>query len=169
MILTVANKTEEAMFLKKTPLRTGRIHLAKAEGYRKDVMNRTRTVENLDYLDEFVDTYPDPFALFTALVREMTERERERTALVTIVIHPMQKIDKHAGLTKKNNGCTLVPSHYSSLGLERAQEQLKAAPLRMGLELLHTPLVTERILNWAEAGDQVAHRDPRIPTGPHAC
>ena len=45
---------DDAMFLKKTPQKTGRIHLAIAKGYRKDGVNKTETIKSLGYLDEYL-------------------------------------------------------------------------------------------------------------------
>jgi len=135
------------MFLKKTPQKTGRIHLAIAEGYRKDGKNKTRTIQGLGYLDEYLDKYDDPIAHFTAIAKEMTESEKERSAPVQIIIHPLQKIDKREGKHRKNIGCAIALLHYNSLNIERTLRNA-ARDRRFGWDenAVMRLLVTERIL-----------------------
>jgi hypothetical protein len=134
--------------LKKTLQKTGRVHLAIAEGYRKDGKNKTRTVESLGYLDEFIDSYDDPVAHFSSVAKEMTEQKKEKAAPAQITIHPLQKIDKREGGQRKNIGCAVALSHYNSLGIERALSN-RARKRRFewdGNAILRL-LVVERILD----------------------
>ena len=69
------------MFLKKVKQKNGRIHLSIVHGFRDPVTKKTRhkVIENLGYLDEYLDRYEDPEAHFREVVhqrnREMMEEE----------------------------------------------------------------------------------------------
>ncbi len=135
------------MFLKKTLQKTGRLHLAIAQGYRKDGKNRTRTIESLGYLDEYVDTYEDPIAHFTQVAKEMTKRERERSAPVKITIHPLEKIDKRESGKRKNIGIAIALSHYNSLSIERTlRNGARDRRFSFDVNAVMRLLVSERII-----------------------
>jgi transposase len=147
------------MFLKKTPQVTGRVHLAIVEGYRKDGKNKARTVESLGYLDEFTDTYEDPIAHFTALAKEMTEREKEKAAPVQITIHPLQKIDKRVSGIRKNIGCAVGLFHYNYLSIERTlRNGARNRRFAYDPNAIMRLLVTERMLNPGSKLSDFANR-----------
>jgi hypothetical protein len=54
------------MFLKTTKQKNGRVYLSFVEGYRDPVTKKVkhRVVENLGFLDEYLDRYEDPNSTF---------------------------------------------------------------------------------------------------------
>ena len=72
------------MFLKKTKQKNGRVNLSFIHGYRDPVTKKTKhkLIENLGYLDEYLDRYEDPVAHFKEIARirtqEMKEKESEK-------------------------------------------------------------------------------------------
>lgn len=67
------------MFLKTTKQKNGRINLSLVEGFRDPVTKKTkhRVIENLGYLDEYLDRYEDPIAHFKEVARIRTQKIKE--------------------------------------------------------------------------------------------
>jgi transposase len=70
------------MFLKSTPQKNGRINLSFVEGYRDPLTKKTKhkTIENLGYVDEYLDRYEDPQAHFREIARIRTKKLKEAEA-----------------------------------------------------------------------------------------
>jgi transposase len=70
------------MFLKSTKQKNGRINLSIVEGFRDPVTKKTRhkVIENLGYLDEYLDRYEDPIAHFKEVARIRTQKLKEAEA-----------------------------------------------------------------------------------------
>ena len=68
------------MFLKSTKQKNGRINLSLVEGYRDPVTKKTKhkVIENLGYVDEYLDIYEDPEAHFKEVARIRTQKEKEK-------------------------------------------------------------------------------------------
>ena len=67
------------MFLKVTKLKNGKINLSFVEGYRDPATKKVKhkLVENLGYLDEYLDRYEDPIAHFKEIARIRTQKLNE--------------------------------------------------------------------------------------------
>lgn len=67
------------MFLKVTKQKSGRINLSFVQGYRDPVTKKPkhRVVENLGYVDDYLDRYEDPIAHFKEVARVRTEELKE--------------------------------------------------------------------------------------------
>lgn len=67
------------MFLKTTKQKNGRINLSLVEGFRDPVTKKTKhkVIENLGYLDEYLDRYEDPIAHFKEVARIRTQKIKE--------------------------------------------------------------------------------------------
>lgn len=67
------------MFLKSTKQKNGRINIAFVEGYRDPVTKKTKhkIIENLGYVDEYLDLYKDPQAHFREVARIRTQKLKE--------------------------------------------------------------------------------------------
>lgn len=76
------------MFLKVTPQKSGRVNISLVEGFRDPVTKNTRhkTVENLGYVDEYLDRYEDPIAHFKEVARIRTKQSKEAEAEKEIYI-----------------------------------------------------------------------------------
>ncbi len=70
------------MFLKVTKQRNGRINLSIVHGFRDPVTKKTKhkVLENLGYVDEYLDRYEDPIAHFRGVVRKKNEAMKEEEA-----------------------------------------------------------------------------------------
>jgi len=72
------------MFLKVTQQKNGRINLSFVEGYREPITNKVkhRIVENLGYVDDYLDRYEDPVNHFREIARlrnlEKKKQESEK-------------------------------------------------------------------------------------------
>jgi predicted RNA-binding protein with RPS1 domain len=68
------------MFVKATKQKNGRINLSFVEGYRDPKTKKTRhkVVENLGYVDEYLDIYADPKEHFKQVARNLTEQMQEQ-------------------------------------------------------------------------------------------
>lgn len=67
------------MFLKSTKQKNGRINLSLVEGFRDPVTKKTKhkVIENLGYVDEYLDRYEDPVAHFKEVARIRTQKIKE--------------------------------------------------------------------------------------------
>ena len=67
------------MFLKTTPQKNGRINLSFVQGYRDPITKKTKhkVIENLGYVDEYLDRYEDPVAHFKKVARVRTQKMEE--------------------------------------------------------------------------------------------
>lgn len=67
------------MFLKSTKQKNGRINLSFVQGYRDPLTSKVkhRVVENLGYLDEYLDRYEDPQEHFREIARIRTQQLNE--------------------------------------------------------------------------------------------
>jgi hypothetical protein len=74
-----AGGTGCAMYLKRTPTKSGRVSLSAVQAYRDESgKKRQRTVETFGFVDELEREFEDPVAHFRAVVAEMdAERLRE--------------------------------------------------------------------------------------------
>ncbi len=70
------------MFLKTTVQKNGRINLSFVQGYRDPVTKKPKhkVIENLGYVDEYLDLYEDPIAHFKEVARKRTAEMREEDA-----------------------------------------------------------------------------------------
>ena len=70
------------MFLKTTVQTNGRINLSFVQGYRDPVTKKPkhRVIENLGYVDEYLDVYEDPIAHFREVARLRTKEMKEEEA-----------------------------------------------------------------------------------------
>ena len=70
------------MFLKTTPQKNGRVNLSFVHGYRDPVTKKTKhkLIENLGYVDEYLDRYEDPVAHFKEVARVRTLKMEEEEA-----------------------------------------------------------------------------------------
>ena len=67
------------MYVKTFPeKKTGRTYLVYAKSYRDPISkkNKTKTVESIGYLEDYLDTYPDPLAHFKEVAKQRTLEEK---------------------------------------------------------------------------------------------
>lgn len=88
------------MFLKSTKQKNGRINLSFVEGYRDPITKKIKhkVVENLGYVDEYLDQYEDPQAHFKEVARLRTEQMRKEASNKEITlgsIHTDEYLDEN--------------------------------------------------------------------------
>ena len=70
------------MYLKVTPQKNGRINLSFVEGYRDPKTKKVKhnVIENLGYVDEYLDRFEDPIAHFKEVARLRTLEKKKQEA-----------------------------------------------------------------------------------------
>jgi transposase len=70
------------MYLKVTPQKNGRVNLSFVEGYRDPVTKKVehKVIENLGYVDEYLDLYEDPVKHFKEVARQLTLEKKRQDA-----------------------------------------------------------------------------------------
>ena len=70
------------MFLKTSKQKNGRINLSFVHGYRDPVTKKIKhkVIENLGYVDEYLDRYEDPIAHFKEVASIRTQKMKEEEA-----------------------------------------------------------------------------------------
>ena len=99
---------------------TGRTYLSIAEGYwdRDRGHTRTRIIQKIGFLDEFLHKYEDPIAHFEAVVNEMRHAAENEAAEYTITAKKSQLLDPNAS-GRRNYGYIVILKLYYELGLDR--------------------------------------------------
>jgi hypothetical protein len=147
------------VFLKKTPQKNGRIHLAIAQSYRKDGKPTTRTLESLGYLDDLNKVHGDAIAHYEAECVRRNAEDAHARQTVHIDIHPAQKIDMRTR-GRKNIGCAVALSHYHFLGIEHAlRNAAKDRGFGYDPNAIMRLLVVSRLLNPGSKRSDWSDRD----------
>lgn len=109
----------EAMYLKKSKQKSGRIQLSIAEGYYDKSTKRTKTVnvKTLGYLDVLEKDYEDPIAFFTAEVARMNEAKAQENMPVTFRIDIRDTLTAGAG-SRRNFGYAAFSKIYHELAID---------------------------------------------------
>ncbi len=70
------------MFLKTTKQKSGRINMTFVHGYRDPATKKTKhkVIENLGYVDEYLELYKDPIAHFREVARKRTAEMKKKEA-----------------------------------------------------------------------------------------
>ncbi|NLL49517.1 MAG: IS1634 family transposase [Firmicutes bacterium] len=111
------------MFLKVVPQKSGRINMSFVQGYKDPKTKKTKhkVIENLGYVDEYLDRYEDPVAHFREVARlrtlEMEEEEaRKEIFLGTVYADEKMDVDEDA---MKHLGHLPLSSIYHELKLNQ--------------------------------------------------
>ena len=86
------------MFLKVVPQKSGRINMSFVQGYKDPKTKKTKhkVIENLGYVDEYLDRYEDPVAHFREVARLRTlemEEEEARKEIFLGTVYADEKMD----------------------------------------------------------------------------
>lgn len=110
------------MYLKQTKQKNGRVNLSIVHGYRDPVTGKTKhkIIQNLGYVDEYLDRFDDPVAHFKKVAQDM---EAERLATLDNFV-PIGDIDLNETLDPGENalyhiGFLPVSFIFHELGLDR--------------------------------------------------
>jgi len=111
------------VFLKVTKQKNGRVNLSVVHGFRDPVTKKTKhkLIENLGYVDEYLDRYEDPIAHFKEVVRlknlEMKQEEaKKEIQLGSVYADELMEIDEDA---MKHLGFLPLSSIYHELKLDQ--------------------------------------------------
>jgi Transposase len=106
------------MYLKKTPLKTGRIYLSIVDGYydKEKKYSKQVTLEKLGYLDELKKEHDDPIAFFSQRVEEMKKNKADRSTPLTFEFSRNDTIPADIRL-RKNIGYAVLSKIYHQLGI----------------------------------------------------
>ena len=132
------------MYLKQSfNKKTGRTHLSFVQGYRKDGKVKHNTVENLGYLDDWINLYDDPIAHFKAIAKERTESGEIQKK---IEIDLTQKLPDNCNM-RKNLGYAIPKAVYSMLHLrEFFQKKQRNLNIEYNLNSVFSLLLFNRFL-----------------------
>jgi len=106
------------MYLKKTPLKTGRTYLSIVDGYydKEKKYSKQVTLEKLGYLDELKKEHDDPIAFFSQRVEEMKKNKADRSTPLTFEFSRNDTIPDDIRL-RKNIGYAVLSKIYHQLGI----------------------------------------------------
>jgi transposase len=108
------------MYLKRANnKKTGRTYLSIVHGYWDEAakQSRTKTIQKIGYLDEYLDKYDDPIAHFTAVADSM-EQERLSNKTITIKIGSDEQLERGTA-NRKNYGHIVFSKIYHELEMDR--------------------------------------------------
>ena len=111
------------MFLKTTVQKNGRINLSFVQGYRDPVTKKTKhtVIENLGYVDEYLDRYEDPIAHFKEVARIRTEEmkaEESKKEIFLGSVYADELMDENEN-AMRHLGFLPLSSIYHELKLDR--------------------------------------------------
>jgi transposase len=111
------------MFLKTTKQKNGRINLSFVHGYRDPVTKKTKhkVIENLGYVDEYLDRYEDPIAHFKEIARIRNKEMKEEEAREEIYlgsVHTNELMDENEN-AMRHLGFLPLSSIYHELKVDQ--------------------------------------------------
>ena len=106
------------MYLKRTPAKSGRVHLSIVDGYydKQTKNSKQYTVEKIGYLDEMQKKYDDPIAFFEQRVEELKKEKTQKIAPLVFEFSHKDTIPTDVRL-RKNFGYSALSKIYHQLGI----------------------------------------------------
>lgn len=106
------------MYLKRTPLKSGRVYLSIVDGYydKEKKYSKQVTLEKLGYLDVLEKKYDDPVAFFSRQVEEMKKQKALQNAPMVFEFSHKDAIPEDTRL-RKNFGYAVLSQIYHQLGI----------------------------------------------------
>ena len=126
----------------------GRTYLSIVHGYREKGTGKakSRVVQSIGYLDDFLDKYEDPVAHFRGVARQMTEEEKKRRK-VTMTIDMDEELPPVTD-NRKNLGYAAILKIYHRLGLQRfLNNKARHEGFEYNTNSIMTMLVVSRLLS----------------------
>jgi len=138
------------MYLKRAHNKaTGRTYLSVVQSYRDKQRGhaRTKTVENLGYLDVLQKQYDDPVAHFGKVIAERNAQARQEAAAYTIAVKKGQALEKNTS-GRRNYGYIVIMQLFYALGLDRflVNRQHRNTKIECNTSAIMKLLVISRIL-----------------------
>lgn len=132
------------MYLKKSfNKKRNKTQLSFVQGYRIDGKVKHKVIENLGYLEDYLDTYEDPVAHFQQIAKEWNASQE---APGTIEVKLSEKLPDHCS-NRKNLGYAIIKLIYAKLQLrEFFQNKQRQLPVEYNLNSIFSLLIFNRFL-----------------------
>lgn len=119
-IICIIRKVVKAMYLKKTPNKSGRIFLSIVDSYydKATKNSKHKTIESLGYLDELEKQYSDPIAHFSKRVEQLKEEKKAKQAPISFTFYDSDQLYLGCNL-RKNFGYAVLSKIYHELGINK--------------------------------------------------
>lgn len=132
------------LYLKKSfNKQKNKTQLSFVQGYRIDGKVKHKVIENLGYLEDYLDKYEDPVAHFQQVAKEWNARQ-EAPASIEVQLSERLKAQCH---NRKNLGYAIVKLVYAKLRIrEFFQNKQRQIPAEYNLNSIFSLLVFNRFL-----------------------
>ena len=132
------------MYLKKSfNQKRNKTQLSFVQGYRVDGKVKHKVIQNLGYLEDYLDKYKDPVAHFQQIAKEWNEKQQ---APETIAVGLSEKLPDQC-LNRKNLGYAIIKLVYAKLQIrEFFQNKQRQIPAEYNLNSIFSLLVFNRFL-----------------------
>ena len=122
--------------------KTGKTQLSIVHGYRENGKAKQKVIQNLGFLEDYLDQYEDPVAHFRQVAKEMSQKdEKEKLEILLSQRLPDQCNDR------KNLGYAFVKAVYSKLHIrDFFQSKQKNLNIEYNLNSIFSMLVFNRFL-----------------------
>ena len=119
------------MYLKKSfNQKRNKTQLSFVQGYRVDGKVKHKVIQNLGYLEDYLDKYKDPVAHFQQIAKEWNEKQQ---APATIEVGLSEKLPDQC-LNRKNLGYAIIKLVYAKLQIrEFFQNKQRQIPVEYNL------------------------------------
>jgi len=138
------------VFVKQTHnKKTGRTNLSIVQGYhdKERGHSRTKTIENLGYLDELQKIYEDPKAHFDRVCQERNRQAKMEAAEYTIVARKDSVLPENSA-NRRNYGYIVILRILAELGLDRFfVNRRQRTKIEFNTQAIMRLLVVSRILS----------------------
>lgn len=132
------------MYLKKSfNKKRNKTQLSFVQGYRVDGKVKHKVIENLGYLEDYLDKYEDPVAYFQQIAKEWNERQ---AVPETIEVRLSEKLPDQC-CSRKNLGYAIIKLVYAKLQIrEFFQNKQRQLPVGYNLNSIFSLLTFNRFL-----------------------
>ncbi len=132
------------MYLKKSFNKNrNKTQLSFVQGYRIDGKVKHKVIQNLGYLEDYLDKYKDPVAHFQQIAKEWNERQE---APETIEVKLSEKLPDQCS-NRKNLGYAIIKLVYAKLQIrEFFQNKQRQLPVEYNLNSIFSLLTFNRFL-----------------------
>ncbi len=132
------------MYLKKSfNKKRNKTQLSFVQGYRMDGKVKHKVIENLGYLEDYLDQYEDPVAYFQQVAKEWNERQETPQ---TIEVALSEKLPDQCS-SRKNLGYAIIKLVYAKLQIrEFFQNKQRQLPVEYNLNSIFSLLTFNRFL-----------------------
>lgn len=122
--------------------KTGKTQLSIVHGYRENGKAKQKVIQNLGFLEDYLDQYEDPVAHFRQVAKEMSQKDEKEKLEILL----SQRLPNHCN-NRKNLGYAFVKAVYSKLHIrDFFQSKQKSLNIEYNLNSIFSMLVFNRFL-----------------------